>query len=180
MALVKIATSPIQIIEELYPDKSQWDVNMYLVRMYYHELEKLRPGIWDRAWKVTEDAKAFQEGRGLRDQALTDVVRVAFEKALRHEMEQTYEAIKDDFEKRIAINPKLIDRNWQRITRDRIFKNNEQALQILNQEKVNGLYSWMNELNDAEHEPAFKYIVMQQLVKKVWQRQIDATTRSRC
>jgi len=162
--LVKIATSPIQIIEELYPDKSQWDVNMYLVRMYYHELEKLRPGIWDRSWKNAENAKAFQEGRGLRDKALTDVVRVAFENALRKEMEQTYESIKDEFEKRLEVPPRLVEKNWSRLVNQ--YATPEEALKAINDQKVANLYGWMNELNDAEHEPAFKYVVLNQIVKK--------------
>ena len=164
--LVKIATSPIQLLDEFYPDRSNWDVYAYLIRMYYHELEKSRPGIWDKVYDKTQVAKAVYEAQGHRGNGLAELVRRDFDKHLQVEMRNAYKAIEGEFENRIHTTDKVINKNWARIQQQTVYGTPEEALHGINEQKTINLYGWMNELHDTEQEPAFKYIVMQQLVKK--------------
>jgi len=134
--------------------------------MYYHELEKSRPGMWDKIYDGVQADKAAYQARGVQDNALDELVRRDFDKRLQLEMHHAYKAIEQTAQQRIHATEKIIQKNWARIQRHTEYQTPEEALHKINEQKDINLGDWMNELYDAENEPTFKYVVIQQLVKR--------------
>lgn len=171
--LIKIATSPVQFIEELYPDRELWDINLYFLRMYYHELELSRPKMWDRIWQRLEAEKAQGIASGESGAMLLFQQRKAFAQELNYEISQialnNKDSVKDgtggyvDISK-LWVDPKIVEKNWNRLSNT--YADPAVALVNINKIKFDNFTSWIKELENAEYDPTFLYIVSQQLIKK--------------